>query len=86
MGWHATRCADGELFDGLQDDDTRFYYVHSFHVVCRAPSDVSATCRYGFDFTAALRRGRVMGTQFHPEKSHRFGLRVFANFAKVVSG
>jgi glutamine amidotransferase len=84
MGWNDTRCTDARLFAGLLGDGTRFYYVHSYHVVCADRADVAATCRYGFEFTAAIGRGSVYGTQFHPEKSHRFGLRVFANFAALI--
>lgn len=84
MGWHDTKCTDAGLFDGLIADDTRFYYVHSYHVVCNAPEDVAATCHYGVDFVSAIHRGRVYGAQFHPEKSHRFGLRVFANYVKLT--
>ncbi len=82
MGWNETKCVDAELFAGLIEP--RFYYVHSYHVVCDVPSDVAARCSYGVDLTAAVRRGRVMGTQFHPEKSHRFGMRVLSNFAAIA--
>jgi glutamine amidotransferase len=82
MGWNETTCIDRELFAGLVAP--RFYYVHSYHVVCEAPSDVAARCSYGIDFTASVRRGLVMGTQFHPEKSHRFGMQVLSNFAAVA--
>ncbi len=84
MGWHDTHCKDTALFDGLLGDDTRFYYVHSYHVVCNDPADVAATCDYGLEFASALHRGKVYGTQFHPEKSHRFGLRVFANYVRLT--
>lgn len=84
MGWHDTHCKDGALFEGLLGDDTRFYYVHSYHVVPSDPADVAATCDYGLEFASALRRGRIYATQFHPEKSHRFGLRVFANYVKLT--
>jgi glutamine amidotransferase len=53
-------------------------------VVCDDPRDVAATCSYGETFTAAVRRGHVMGTQFHPEKSHRFGKQVFASFVRLA--
>ncbi len=60
--------------------------MHSFHVVCDDERDVAARCTYGVPFTAAVRRGRgVLGTQFHPEKSHRFGLAVLGNFAQVAA-
>lgn len=82
MGWNETTCIDGELFAGLVDP--RFYFVHSYHVVCDSPSDVAARCTYGGEITAAVRHGHVMGTQFHPEKSHRFGMRVLSNFVDLV--
>jgi glutamine amidotransferase len=84
MGWHDTACSDAGLFDGLLGAGTRFYYVHSYHVVCDDPSDAAATCNYGLEFTSALHRRSVYGTQFHPEKSHRFGLRVFANYVRLT--
>ena len=86
MGWHETRCADDPLFEGLLGDDARFYYVHSYHVVCNDTADTAATCHYGSEFVSAVHRGNVYGVQFHPEKSHRYGLRVFANFMKLARG
>jgi imidazole glycerol-phosphate synthase subunit HisH len=83
MGWNRTTDHDPALFDGLADP--KFYFVHSFHVVCDEPTHVAARCTYGTPFTAAVRRGRVFGTQFHPEKSHRFGMRVLENFARLAS-
>jgi glutamine amidotransferase len=83
MGWNDTDCIDAELFDGLQGD-ARFYYVHSYHVHCADPADVAARCTHGAPFTAALRRGRVFGTQFHPEKSHRFGKLLLQNFLRLT--
>ena len=83
MGWNDTRTTDATLFHDLPDD-ARFYFVHSYHVVCDDPADVAATCRYGGDVTAAIHHGNIYGTQFHPEKSHKFGMRVLQNFAKVA--
>lgn len=84
MGWNDTVCVDPDLFEGLRDG-ARFYYVHSFHVACANPTDVAASCTHGAPFTAAIRHGHVFGTQFHPEKSHRFGMRVLQNFSQWVS-
>ena len=84
MGWCETRCTDEALFDGLRAEGTRFYYVHSYRVVCADPRDVAATASYGQEFASAVHRGPIYGTQFHPEKSHRFGLRVFANFTGLL--
>jgi glutamine amidotransferase len=56
--------------------------VHSYAFVPDDPADVLATTEYGVTFTAAVRRGRVRGTQFHPEKSSRAGLRLLRNFVE----
>lgn len=84
MGWNETTCIDRDLFGALGSEKPRFYFVHSYHVVCDDPGDVAATCTYGVPFTAALRRGNVFGTQFHPEKSHRFGMRVLEGFVRAA--
>jgi len=83
MGWNTVRPRLGAtLFRGLEDQ-ARFYFVHSYHVVCAGDGDVAATARHGYDFTAAVQSGHVFGTQFHPEKSHRFGMRLLHNFGEL---
>ena len=62
--------------------EPRFYFVHSYHAVLDDPADALMTCDYGYPFPAAVRRGNVWGTQFHPEKSHRFGMCLIGNFVK----
>ena len=58
-----------------------FYYVHSFHFACDEVADVLATAEYGgSDYTSIVACGSVVGTQFHPEKSQRLGLKLIANF------
>jgi len=84
MGWNETECIDRDLFAGFDRDSARFYYVHSFHVVCDDAKDVAARATYGISFTAAVRAGHIFGTQFHPEKSHRFVMRVLANFVRLA--
>lgn len=59
----------------------RFYFVHSYHVVCHEAEDILTTTLYGYDFVSAVQRKNIVGVQFHPEKSHRFGLRLLTNFA-----
>ncbi len=83
MGWNTVAVArDENLFQGLTNGRTRFYFVHSYHVVCDHPSDVLARTDYGFPFVASLQRGHIMGTQFHPEKSHTYGMRLLKNFVE----
>ncbi|MDD3334861.1 MAG: imidazole glycerol phosphate synthase subunit HisH [Eubacteriales bacterium] len=83
MGWDfvATVQPDDAFVKGLEQP-ARFYFVHSYYAVCDDPSDVLFQCDYGLSFAAAVHRGNVWGTQFHPEKSHRFGMRLLTNFAK----
>jgi glutamine amidotransferase len=84
MGWNETESLDSSFFAGFEAERPRFYFVHSYHVVCADDSDVAARCTYGTAFTAALRRQHVFGTQFHPEKSHRFGKQLLTNFARLT--
>lgn len=81
MGWNEVkpRIAD-DLWTSF-DQKPRFYFVHSYHLVCEDPQDVTGTTHHGYDFASAVRKGNIRGTQFHPEKSHRFGLRLLQNFA-----
>jgi glutamine amidotransferase len=80
MGWNriAVRKAC-PLFAG-EDDERRYYFVHSYYVSCGDPGDVVATTVHGLEFVAAFQRGNLYGVQFHPEKSHRFGMALFAKF------
>lgn len=81
MGWNITTTqAPGSLFEGLEHE-ARFYFVHSYYVVCDYPEDALTTTPYGFDFVSSFQRDHIFGTQFHPEKSHRFGMRLLQNFA-----
>lgn len=84
MGWNEVVPSDPELFAGLPAGEARFYFVHSFFMRCDHPEDVAATTTYGAPFTSAVHRGNVWGTQFHPEKSHRFGMRLLENYARAV--
>lgn len=84
MGWNElTICQPHPLFANLQEE-SRFYFVHSYHVVCADPTNVLARTTYGFDFTSAVVKGNIIGVQFHPEKSHRFGMALLRNFAERV--
>lgn len=83
MGWNEVRWTAADLLGEGLDYGARFYFVHSYYVVCDDPENQLATAHYGHDFAACIRRGRVYGVQFHPEKSHRFGLRLLGNFARA---
>ncbi len=80
MGWNTVAVKkNNKLFKGLEND-ARFYFVHSYHVVCKDREDVAAVTNYGYDFASSVSRENVLGVQFHPEKSHRFGMELLKNF------
>lgn len=83
MGWGllAPR-QESRLLSGL-DAKARFYFVHSYHLVCAEQSDVLATARYGNEFVSMIQHDNIYGAQFHPEKSHRFGMALLKNFAEM---
>jgi glutamine amidotransferase len=70
------------LFAGLPAG-VGVYFVHGYHVVPEDESVIATTTDYGQPFVSSIRRGNLMATQFHPEKSQKVGLRILANFAKV---
>jgi imidazole glycerol-phosphate synthase subunit HisH len=84
MGWNTvTSTRDDTLFKDL-DDEARFYFVHSYHVVCQCEADVLAWTHHGRRFVSAFQHANILGTQFHPEKSHKFGMKLLSNFAALA--
>lgn len=80
IGWNdVRRKQEHPLLAGVPDA-ADLYFVHSFHMRCRDPQDLLAVCDYGGEVTAAVARGNVCATQFHPEKSQDHGLRILENF------
>jgi imidazole glycerol-phosphate synthase subunit HisH len=81
MGWNDIHPVDAcMLYENIEEP--RFYFTHSYHLVCKDTSKVTATSEYGYSFTASVRQDNIMGVQFHPEKSHRFGMQLYQNFVK----
>lgn len=84
MGWNAVEHrGDLRIFDGIPSG-AHFYFVHSYYPSATDPSLPAATCTYGVTFPAAVGRGTLFATQFHPEKSQRWGLKLLENFAAFV--
>jgi imidazole glycerol-phosphate synthase subunit HisH len=84
MGWNSLDVKDEEkLFEGMPYYPPRFYFVHSYHFCMKDSSDIMATTTYGGEFTSAFRKNNILGVQFHPEKSHRFGMQLLLNFIKI---
>jgi glutamine amidotransferase len=66
------------------DEPERFYFNHSYHMTCDDPADHAATIEYGHTLCCAVQRGNIAGVQFHPEKSHRFGMRLLTAWARAT--
>lgn len=84
MGWNALEFPAGNrspLFKGLPESPY-VYFVHSYHVVPKDPGVIAATADYGQPFVAAIAKGNIMATQFHPEKSQEVGALILKNFAE----
>jgi glutamine amidotransferase len=83
MGWNSlTIQRDICLFQGMYHNP-RFYFVHSYHVKCNAKELEVATTDYGGPFTSSVMKENIYGVQFHPEKSHKFGMLLLKNFAEL---
>lgn len=86
MGWNqVAHSGDLAIFDGIPAGGY-FYFVHSYYPEPLDGTLRVATCQYGITFPAAIGRGNLFATQFHPEKSQRWGLRLLENFAALVRG
>jgi imidazole glycerol-phosphate synthase subunit HisH len=86
MGWNLARpCQNHVLFSGFGETQPRFYFVHSYYMKCEREQDRLAQTTHGVDFDSAITRDNIAGVQFHPEKSHKFGMKLLQNFAKLVN-
>lgn len=84
MGWSEITLKDNSpLWEDLPID-SRFYHVHTYHFSFKNSVYVSATAHYGYEFVCAFHKDNIYGTQFHPEKSHKFGMKVLSNFSKIA--
>jgi glutamine amidotransferase len=82
MGWNTVKvCKDSPLFNDIYQEP-RFYFVHSYHVVCRSEQDILTKTFHGYEFVSSFVKGNIAGVQFHPEKSHKFGMMFLKNFVE----
>lgn len=80
MGWDYINIKDNIPFMEEVKDNYRFYFVHSYYVKCSDAKNQVATTTYGLEFDSIIQNGNILGTQFHPEKSHKFGMQLMKNF------
>lgn len=83
MGWNRLFDPRDDIFP--PDSELRFYFAHSYYAVCADPNVITARADYGGPFVAAVRDHRTVGVQFHPEKSHRYGLDLLSRWARSCS-
>ena len=85
MGWDIVDFKKQHpILEGLNGQQ-RYYFVHSYYAVCEKPENILMTCDYGVEFTCAVVKDNIIGLQFHPEKSHDFGLAILSNFVKICA-
>jgi glutamine amidotransferase len=89
MGWNEVQFTDDEternpMFKGIPQG-SHFYFVHSYRCVPDQQAEIAASTNYGVEICAAVARGNVVGTQFHPEKSGDVGLQIYKNFLDLAS-
>ncbi|MCD7796888.1 MAG: imidazole glycerol phosphate synthase subunit HisH [Clostridiales bacterium] len=82
IGWNSIKLKQhGGIFDGI-DNESYFYFVHSFYLTDADEDAVAATAEYGVEIECAVQKGKLCATQFHPEKSSKAGLQILKNFLK----
>ena len=83
MGWaEVTNCNESKLLNNMPSEP-RFYFAHSYHLELENKNDCVLTSKYGYEFAAAIEHENILGVQFHPEKSHKYGMKLLENFVKL---
>lgn len=83
MGWNTMKpVKETPILTGL-NDDSRFYFLHSYYFSCNNDCDIISTTEYGITYASAINSENIFGIQFHPEKSHSNGIKLLHNFAKL---
>lgn len=83
MGWNHVINVNESLFTKSQLLDSKFYFVHSYFVKCNLSKNIIMKTHYGIDFHSAIGKDNIFGTQFHPEKSDKIGLKIIDNFISL---
>ncbi|MBD2792784.1 imidazole glycerol phosphate synthase subunit HisH [Xenorhabdus szentirmaii] len=85
MGWNNINViCESNLFQKNTDNPDRFYFVHSYYVECANNENIYTTTNYIHEFTSSVKKENIYGVQFHPEKSHKFGLYFFKKLIELI--
>jgi glutamine amidotransferase len=82
MGWNTITIKNRHPLLRDLGDHSRFYFVHSYHARCENPENIVAQTEYGYSFPSVITRENIIGVQFHPERSHKFGMKILKNFVE----
>jgi len=80
MGWDTIDIKKTHYLFQNTNSEAMYYFVHSFHLVCDHEADILSTSFYGYDFVSSIAKDNITGVQFHPEKSHKYGMKIVDNF------
>ena len=83
MGWNKINVVKETKITDKLDLNSKFYFVHSYYVSVNNPDDIVSLSKYGLEFTSAINHKNYYGVQFHPEKSHKFGMALLSNFSRI---
>ena len=83
MGWNLVKKSTTSLLTADLEEESRFYFVHSFYVKVKNRENSILKTKYGLEFDSAIQNKNIYGAQFHPEKSHRFGMKLHKKFSKI---
>lgn len=85
MTWNTVKQLKKNILFPNTEDEQKFYFVHSFHLVCDKKEDILCTTHYGYDFVSVTQKDNIFGVQFHPKKSHRFGINLFVPLLRTLN-
>jgi glutamine amidotransferase len=83
MGWNDVKSVRNDSLFNQLNGSSRFYFLHSYYFDCKNEKDIIASTNYGLEFACAVKHENIYGVQFHPEKSHHWGIQLLTNFAEL---
>ena len=82
MQWNSLKIINEDILLSGLDENYKFYFTHSYHVICNHQKNIIANSNYGYSFVSVIKHNNIYGVQFHPEKSHKYGMKILENFCR----